>query len=544
MAAGAAAARSRLRGRWTWPIVLASLGGLGLGGIAAGGPGFAQATALSARTLLLAPPFVIPNGPSGQPSVSADGRYVAFSSTATNLTGASGPGHVATEEVYVADDGAQKVRLVSATAGGVAANAASSGPSISGDGNTVAFVSAASNLAGGVAKGTENIYVVTAGGPPRLVSVGVGGAATDGNSYQPAISGDGHSVVFTSTSDNLVAGDDNAKPDVFVANLETGITRRASVASHGAQANGPSSNGSISGDGRFVTFASTSSNLVGRQRVGAEEVYVHDLASNLTNVISVSSAGRRQNAAVSAPFTQVSSISGNGRYVAFDSDATNLVRKGGNGHTNVYVRDRTLRRTSVVSLSSTGAAGDNDSFSPAISADGHFVVFDSLADDLAPDAAAGSNVYLRDLGQATTTTIDVSADSRTRGAELGSSLLQQPAVSANGHVAAFESGADNLVASLSNGVENLYVRAVAAPNTIAQTRPPAVSGSRPTVVFRADDRFASFGLCEIDGVRTICPLGRYRLPALKKGVHRLSVAAGGAGMLFDPTPVVTRFRVR
>jgi Tol biopolymer transport system component len=515
--------------------------------VAAGGEGFAQATALSARTLLLAPPFVVPNGPSGQPSISADGRYVAFSSSATNLTGAAGgvgAGHGATEEVFVADDAAQKVTLVSATAAGLAGSGPSSAPSISGDGNTVAFVSTASNLVGGVAKGVENIYVVTAGGPPRLVSVGVGGSATDGNSYQPAISGDGHSVVFTSTSDNLIAGDDNAKPDVFVRSLETGITRRVSVASHGGQANGPSSNGALSGDGRFVTFASTSSNLLGRRRVSGEEVYVHDVASNLTNVISVSSAGGLQNAAVSAPFTQVSSISGNGRYVAFDSDATNLVRRGANGHTNVYLRDRTLRRTILASASSTGAAGDNDSFAPAISADGHFVVFDSLADDLAPEAAAGSNVYLRDVGQATTTTIDVSADSRMRAPELGSSLLQQPVVSANGRFAAFASGAENLVGSLSNGVENLYVRAVAAPNTIAETLPPAVSGARPRVVFRADDRFASFGLCQVDRVRLICPSGGYRLPALKKGVHRLSVAAGGAGMLFDPTPIVTRFRVR
>ncbi len=230
--------------------------------------------------------------------------------------------------------------------------------------------------------------------------------------------------------------------------------------------------------------------------------------------------------------------------MAFDSDATNLVRRGSNGHTNVYVRDRMRRRTSLVSVSSTGTTGNDDSFSPAISADGQFVVFDSLADDLAREAAAGSNVYLRDLGQATTTTIDVSTDSRARAPELRSPLLQQPVVSANGRFAVFASGADNLVASASNGFENLYVRAVAAPETYGETVPPAVSGPRPRVVYRADDPFASFGLCQIDGVRVICPLRGYRLPPLKKGVHTLSVAAGGGGMLFDPTPVITRFRVR
>jgi Tol biopolymer transport system component len=527
-------------------MLMTSLGGLALGGAAAGPVGVAQGTALSARTLLLAAPLVVPNGPSGGPSVSSNGRFVAFASSATNLTGGVGPtvsGKTAPEEVYVDDDAAESVRLVSATAGGAPANGSSSGPSISADGTIVAFASTASNLVAGVAKGIQNVYVETAGGPPGLVSVGVGGSATDGNSYQPAISANGRFVIFTSTADDLVAGDDNDKPDVFERDLATGVTRRVSVASHGGQANGPSSNGSVSGDGRYVTFASTSSDVVGHEKAAAEEVYVHDTASNLTSVISVTGSGKRQNAAVSSPFTQVSSISGDGRYVAFDSDATNLAGRTGNGHTNVYVRDRKLRRTELVSVSSTGALGDDDSFSPEISPDGHFVVFDSLADDLAPDAAAGSNVYLRAIGQKETTTVDVTADSRPRDPELGSSLLQQPVVSANGMFAVFESGADNLVSSASNGVENLYLRALAAPQTVARTPPPAVSSGRPTVDFGADDPFASFGLCEIDEVRVVCPLGRYRLPHLKAGEHRLSVAAGGAGMLFDPTPVVTRFKV-
>jgi Tol biopolymer transport system component len=525
-------------------ILLASLGGLGLGGSVAGRVGVAQGTALSARTLLLAPPFVVPNGPSAEPSISANGRYVAFASTATNLTGAPAGGGTAAEEVYVDDDATQSVRLVSATAGGAPANGSSSSPSISADGSTVAFVSTASNLVGGVAKGIENIYVEQAGGTPALVSIGVGGSATDGNSYQPAISADGEFVVFTSTADDLVAGDDNDKPDVFERDLASGVTRRVSVASHGGQADGPSSNASVSGDGRYVTFASTSSNIVGHQATPAEEVYVHDRLSDLTDVVSVSSRGRLQNAAVSSPFTQVSSISDDGRYVAFDSDATNLTPAAPNGHTNVYVRDRTMKRTELISVSTTGAPGDDDSFSPEISPDGHYVIFDSLADDLAPDAAAGSNVYLRDLGRGETTTVDVTADSRARDTELSSPLLQQPVVSANGLFAVFESGADNLVSSVSNGVENLYLRALAAPRTIAVRPPPAVSDStRPTVDFSADDPFASFALCEIDTTRVICPLGRYRLPRLKRGEHRLSVAAGGAGMLFDPSPIVTRFRV-
>ena len=142
----------------------------------------------------------------------------------------------------------------------------------------------------------------------------------------------------------------------------------------------------------------------------------------------------------------------------------------------------------VVRWGRAGWAGDYDSFAPGISADGHFVVIDSLADDLVPDAAAGSNVYLRDLGQAATTTIDVSADSRTRGAELGSSLLQQHAVSASGHPAAFETGADNLVASLSHGATTPHSVASAPPPPHAQPRVSARPRAAPTAVPGVDAR--------------------------------------------------------
>ncbi len=506
---------------------------------AAGGPSPARATSIpGGRTLLLAPPYVVPNAASGQPSISGDGRFVAFASAATNLT--VPPVSATAPQIYVFDTIVQAARLVSSAADGTPANDACSQPSISADGRVVAFTSKATNLVAGAAKATTNVYARVGAGPVILVSSGVGGP-TNGPSYQPAVSGNGRFVVFTSTADNLIAGDDNGKPDVFEHDLTTGATRRVSVGPHGVQADGPSSNPAVSADGQFVTFASISGNLVGHQAKPTEQVYVH--AGAQTALVSLGRGNRRQNAAVAPPFTQISSISADGRYVAFDSDATNLTRHGTNGHTNVFVRDRLRHRTEMVSLSNTGAAGTDDSFAPSISADGHYVIFDSLADDLAPGAAPGPNVYLRDLAHAATTAVDVSTESRPRSPELQTGLLQQPVISRNGAIGVFESGADNLVGTASNGVENLFLRLLVAPRTVTVHRPAAHSTRRPSVEFRADDPFASLGLCLLDGHARICPLGRFHLPTLSPGVHTLSYAAGGIGMQFDPAPVVTTFRV-
>jgi Tol biopolymer transport system component len=509
---------------------------------AAATPGAQGTSVPDGRTVLVAPAFVVPDGGSGQPSISADGRQIAFASAASNLTLPAVASTMA--QIYTFDALTQTARLVSATASGAPADGPSSQPSLSADGRVLAFTSTASNLVAGVAKKTTNVFVSVAGGPPQLITSAVGGGATDGSSYQPVVSGNGRLVAFTSNADDLLAGDDNGKPDIFEYDLATGATRRVSTGAGGVQANGPSSNPSINADGRYVTFASTSSNLVGHQAKALEQVYVHDAASNLTALVSLGRGKTRQNAAVSAPFTQISSISADGRYVAFDSDATNLVRHPTNSHTNVYVRDRILHRTSMASLGSTGFAGSDDNFAPSISPDGHLVIFDSLSDDLAPGASPGPNVYLRNLTTATTTTVDVSSNSRARGPELHSGLLQQPVVARNGTVAVFESGADNLVGTASNGVENLYIRLLSAPRTIAVRPPAAVTGRRPYVQYRADDPLASIGLCQIDGARRLCPLGSFSLPALKPGVHVFSFAAGGNGMLFDPAPIVTRFRVR
>lgn len=401
-----------------------------------------------------------PNGPTAFPSLSATGRFVAFASIASNL----GPlvGTDRTSNIYWQDGVTRTIRLVSSGLGGPA-NGSSTTPSISADGTTIAFSSRASNLVAGDANQKADVFVRAGAGPINLISHGVAGQQSNATSYQPAISADGRYVAFSSTADNLVFGDDNAAADVFLADLATGAIRRVSVSSRGGQGNGPSSNPSISGDGRFISFTSAASNLVPRDRNGVSDVFVHDMRTGSTRRVSVSSAGREQNAAASPPFTQVSSLSGDGSYIVFDSDATNLVPRDRNGHTDVFRHSLVSGRTDLVSRSSTGRQGDNDSFAPAVSADGNRVIFESFAENLGVPWAAGPNVLVRDMARGHTLVADVAAGGGPRSPELDSQLLQQAAIAGSGDIVAFESGADNLVAGDDNGANDVFVRLIGAP---------------------------------------------------------------------------------
>lgn len=489
----------------------------------------------------VAPAGVDPNGPSGEPSLSANGRYLAFASEASNL----GPrvGARGTSNVYLFDLLSAQVTLISGAGTAAVANGGSSSPSISADGRVVAFASSATNLtADAIASaGRHNrVYVRTGDGHLRLLSIGFGASSPDGDSSQPAISADGRYVAFTSSADNLVPGDDNAQPDVFVADLLLGTLRRVSLASGGGQAVGASYNPSISADGRFVSFTSSAANLVRGDRNRVPDVFVHDLVTGSTFRVSVSSRGREQNASVTAPFTQVSSLSGDAHYVVFDSDARNLVPGDRNGHTDVFRHSLLTGQTSLISQSSVGQQANNDSFAPSVSSDGRVTVFESFADNLAAPWSPSENVFAQDLVNATALTLDVTPDGGPRGPELDPQLLQRPAVSGDGQLVAFTSGADDLVPGDYNGTDDLFVRALAPPATSVVLAPPQHSADRrPLVEFAGGGPLASTGLCILDGRRRwLCPLGRpFRLAQLGPGTHLLKVFAGAPGTLFDPTGI-------
>jgi Tol biopolymer transport system component len=506
--------------------------------------GSALATSLPERTFEISAPTGagLSNGASANPVVSASGRFVVFESAATNLGPTVAPG---VRNIYVVDVLSGVRRLVSVTAGGPA-NGDSTSAAISADGSTVAFQSNASNLVAGDSNGVADIFVQHGAGPIVRVSVASDGSQANGASSEPAISADGRYVVFVSSASNLVPGDHSGQPEIFMRDLVAGTTTRISVGAGGVDPNGPSSNPAISADGRVVSFDSSAGNLFPEAKPpGRENVYVRLPAINTSERVSVSSAGTEQNQAVGAPFHQISSLSADGRFVAFDSNATNLVAHDVNRSTDVFVRDRVTHKTTLVSENNAGFEGDNDSFAPYVTPDGRFVAFESFAHNLAPGGGPRENVFVRDTELNATSVIDVAPGGANPTAEQTRQLLQRPALAADGSVAVFSSTALNMTRD-PRGTENVFLRLLAAPSGTIERAPALRSRNRrPLVRLRADDPHATTFECRIDRALPYnCPSGRpFHLRRLRVGHHVLIVRAGGPGMAYDPFSVRIDFTI-
>lgn len=324
------------------------------------------------------------------PAISADGRFVAFRSAAPNLV----PDDTNDEiDVFVRDRLAGVTRRVSVGSDGRQGNSISSAPAISADGRFVAFISGATNLVRGDTNGKPDVFVRDrARGVTRRVSVGPSRRQSNGSSFSPVISANGRIVAFTSDASNLVAGDTNATNDVFVR--AGGLTTRVSVESGGGQANGSSGTQdqrptAISADGRFVAFTSEASNLAPGDTNADLDVFLRDRAERVTRRVSVGSNGQQADGSSSMP-----SISAHGRYVAFASIASNLVAGDTNETVDIFVRVAGTG-TKRASVSSIGQQANDESSQPAISADGHFLAFASFASNLVPNDTNSQDVFLR-----------------------------------------------------------------------------------------------------------------------------------------------------
>jgi Tol biopolymer transport system component len=393
------------------------------------------------------------NNESGAPSISANGRFVAFASDASNLV----PGDTNDGiDVFVRDLRTGETRRVSVSSSGAQGNHRSGAPSISADGRFVAFWSYASNLVDGDTNRSRDVFVHDLRtGETRRVSVSSSGAQANGSSFNPSISADGRFVAFVSPASNLVDGDTNGAYDVFVHDLRTGETRRVSVSSSGAQANKLFSlNPSISTDGRFVAFESQASNLVPGDTNRANDVFVHDLRTDKTRRVSVSSSGAQANGSGFFPLSAYPSISADGRFVAFDSPAPNLVRRDTNRRPDVFIHDLRTGETRLVSVSSRGRQGNKKSFNPSISAAGHFVAFKSYATDLVRhDTNASRDVFVHGLRTGKARRVSVSSRGRQGNKDSGT-----PSISADGRFVAFASDAPNLVPGDTNRAFDVFRR--------------------------------------------------------------------------------------
>lgn len=331
------------------------------------------------------------NGHSAAPAISPDGRFVAFESNATNLAGSDTGGN---RNIFIRDREKGRTRMVSLTSAGAPPNGFSITPSLSPDGRFVVFESTAANMVGGDTNGVQDIFIRDReAGTTRRISVSSSGVQASQRSDNPSVSADGRFVVFDSPAPDLVPGDTNGDWDVFIRDRETRRTRRVSLSSTEDESDGFSSSPSISRSGRFVAFWSNGSNLVLGDTNFVADVFVRDRETGLTTRVSVSTALTQANGGSVAP-----SISAGGRYIAFQSDASNLV--GGedtNGLTDIYVHDRGTGETKRASVNSAGTIQANDNcYSPAISADGRYIAFESDASSLiVGDTNGHRDVYLR-----------------------------------------------------------------------------------------------------------------------------------------------------
>ncbi len=387
------------------------------------------------------------NNDSFRCSVSADGRCVAFCSYSNNLV--SGDSNVA-QDVFVRDRLAGTTERVSVATGGTQANGFSYFPSISADGRYVTFDSAATNLVAGDTNACRDVFVRDRqSGTTERVSLSTGGTQADGIGYFPSISADGRYVTFDSDATNFIAGDTNGARDVFVYDRQSGTTERVSVATGGAEGNsGSYAPARISADGRYVAFESVATNLVPGDTNGYDDIFVRDRQSGTTERVSVATSGAQGNL-----YSWISSISADGRYVAFYSPATNLVPGDTNGFWDVFLRDRLSSTTERVSISfSHGFQGNDSSKVPSISADGRYVAFESDASNLVTnDSNNAKDIFLRDRQNGTNQRVSLSALS-------GNSFSEEPSISAGGRFVAFKSNASNLVPGDTNNSQDIFVR--------------------------------------------------------------------------------------
>jgi Tol biopolymer transport system component len=327
--------------------------------------------------------------------VSADGRFVAFAEWVD----------LPRFEVLLYDLAAQTSRRISRGRAGTQPDGHSFNPAISADGSLVAFESAATNLVAGDTNDSSDIFV-SDGSTVRRVSVGPAGAQANGSSHLPAISGDGRYVAFLSDAANLVPGDGNDLPDVFVRDLRYGITHRLSVATDGRQADGASFDVALSADGRYVAFDSAATNLVAGDTNERTDVFVRDLRYGTTYRVSLGAGGGQGDGYSAGP-----SLSADGRYLAFTSAATNLVPGDTNFRSDVFVRDLRYGLTYRVSLAADGSEANGYSTAAAISADGRYVGFTSAAGNLvASDTNGVEDGFVRDRWNRTTARTTVDAD--------------------------------------------------------------------------------------------------------------------------------------
>lgn len=377
-------------------------------------------------------------GVSSTSSVSSSGRFIAFESAADNLV----PGDTnANSDVFLRDRKAGTTRRMSLGPAGVQGSGPSRGAVVAPGGRYVGFSSLATNLIANDSNGHWDAFVRDRStSKTERVSVSSAGAEGNADSFLWSITDGGRFVVMVSDASNLVENDTNHASDVFVRDRRANTTKRVSLGAGGAQANGNSGGAHISAKGRFVTFESDASNLVAGDTNGVRDIFLRDLQSGTISLVSRGQGGLPANAQ-----SFDSAISANGRYVAYHSEATNLAP--GSAIPGVFVYDRQTGATERLPRSDDGSA-------PTISGDGRFVAFYSGDDTIVSgDDNETNDIFLRDRVRGTTRLLSVAI-----GGSVGNGSSEAPDISADGSTVAFESQANDLVPNDTNKTRDIFAR--------------------------------------------------------------------------------------
>lgn len=421
---------------------------------------------------------------SEMPEISDNGRYVTFTSWANNLIAADTNSN---NDVFVRDRQTNTTTLVSRDAAGNQAEWGY-GSSMSADGALVAFESPSGLLPGGAAN-SYDIYVRNwQTGTIVRASVSNGGVGGNGESWWPALSSDGTAVAFQSVATNLIAGDNNLTIDIFVRKLSQSQTNLATGDAFAfTEPNKQSHNGALSLDGRYAAFISYASNLVPGDYNNGVDVFVTDRQTGATTLVSAAYWG----GIVWGVNSEAPNISDNGRYVVFSGYGEYFVENDTNGTYDIFVRDRQINTTERVSVNSAGDESNGQSWEPSLSADGNLVAFSSYADNLVSDDSNGySDIFVHNRATGVTTRVSVASN----GAE-GNDNSYSAYIAAGGRYVVFESYADNLAPDDFNGTEDIFLHDMQTGQTeLISHAPDGSSGDDYSIgtVVSGDGRYVAF----------------------------------------------------
>lgn len=347
------------------------------------------------------------NNDAFQPVMSANGRFVAFTSIATNLVADDTNGAI--RDVFLHDTLNGTTSVVSLNAQSAQSPWKSDSPAISGDGRFVTYSTKQPYFDGSTLEFIDTTLIRdTLNGTTMPIAFDLSGNAAGISSHSASLSADGRYVAFQSRASTLVPGDTNGSDDSFLRDTVSGATTRVNIDSAGNQANNLSILPGVSANGRFVAFTSAASNLVIDDTNNEWDVFLHDTVTSITTRVSVDSAGNEANdRSHSDSFPARPGISENGRYVAFMSEANNLVPNDTNGAMDVFVRDTLSGTTSRISQNESGDESNRASLHVQLSADGRYAAFWSGGTNLVADDINGkTDIFIRALPQLAISSIE------------------------------------------------------------------------------------------------------------------------------------------